>query len=213
MTTMFGERAAAQSPVSVIAQLVAPPDQGGNPDLFNPEFAATAVGLGLQPDLTVAAGTDVKALYDAAAAADPENMVRVVAADDAGNYDLVNVAVSTQAGEAGARDIGGALSADFEPVTAAGVTATPTNENIISIGVVDALQDSQVSSIGISLLAAMLLLVLNFWFSVRRPLLGVITIFPVILVVLWVFGLMAALSIPFGPVTATISALGIGIGR
>ena len=208
----FGERAAAQSPVSVIAQLVAPPEQGGNPDIFNPEFAATAFGLGLQPDLTVAAGTDVKAIYDAAAAADPENMTRVAATDDAGNYELINVAVSTQAGEAGARTIGVDLAEDFAPVVATGTTATPTNENIISIGVVDALQDSQVSSIAISLAAAMALLILNFWFSVRRPLLGAITIFPVILVVLWVFGLMALTGISFNPVTAMIAAIAIGIG-
>jgi predicted RND superfamily exporter protein len=31
-------------------------------------------------------------------------------------------------------------------------------------------------------------------------------------VVIWVFGFMAVLGIAFGPVTATISALGIGIG-
>jgi hypothetical protein len=42
--------------------------------------------------------------------------------------------------------------------------------------------------------------------------LGVITTVPVAMVVVWVFGLMAAFNIPFGPVTATISALGIGIG-
>ena len=42
--------------------------------------------------------------------------------------------------------------------------------------------------------------------------LGVITTLPVAIVVIWVFGLMAAFGIAFGPVTATISALGIGIG-
>jgi len=42
--------------------------------------------------------------------------------------------------------------------------------------------------------------------------LGVLTTLPVAMVVVWVFGLMAAFGIPFGPVTATISALGIGIG-
>ena len=58
----------------------------------------------------------------------------------------------------------------------------------------------------------MLLLVVNFWFESRRPFLGVITILPVALVVLWTFGMMAATGIPFNPVTATLSALAIGIG-
>jgi hypothetical protein len=60
--------------------------------------------------------------------------------------------------------------------------------------------------------AALLLLVINFFFESRRPMLGVITTIPVVVVVIMVFGIMAALGIPFGPVTATISALGIGIG-
>ena len=52
----------------------------------------------------------------------------------------------------------------------------------------------------------------NFWFESKRPMLGVITTIPVVIVVVWTFGIMAALGIPFGPVTATISALAIGIG-
>ncbi|MBT8215097.1 MAG: MMPL family transporter, partial [Acidimicrobiia bacterium] len=209
----FGPRAAAESPVSAIAQLVTPPDQGGNEALFNAQFAQTATSLGLQQDLTVAPGTDVVALYDAAAAANPEGMQRVVAVGDDGTYRYVNVAVSTQGGEAGALDLSEGLKADFEPVAALdGVTATPTNENIISKGVVQALQESQVSSIAISLIAAMLLLVVNFLVEVRRPFLGVITIAPVMLVVLWVFGLMALTGISFNPVTAMIAAIAIGIG-
>ncbi len=213
MVLAFGPRAAAQSPVSVIAQLVFPPEQGGNPETFNPEFAAQAVQLGLGPGLTIAPGSDVSAIYDAALAADPESMSRVVAKDDAGNYEYINVAVSTQAGESGARALRVSLADDFVPVSSIdGVDATPTNENIISFGVVDALQESQTQSIAISLIAAMLLLVANFWYAVRRPLLGVITIFPVVLVVLWVFGLMALTGISFNPVTAMIAAIAIGIG-
>ena len=42
--------------------------------------------------------------------------------------------------------------------------------------------------------------------------LGLITTVPVVLVVLLSFALMTLFKIPFGPVTATISALAIGIG-
>jgi predicted RND superfamily exporter protein len=58
----------------------------------------------------------------------------------------------------------------------------------------------------------MLLLVVTFWFESRRPFLGVITILPVALIVLWVFGIMSARGISFNPVTATIANLAIGIG-
>ena len=213
MVLTFGENVAAVSPLSVIAQMIRPPDQGGDPTLFNPEFAGQVTSLGLNPDLTVAPSTDVAALYDAALAASPEEMSRVVARSESGEYEYINVAISTQAGESGAREISESLAEDFAPVSEMnGVEATPTNENIISFGVVDALQESQTQSIAISLLAAMALLVINFWFAVKRPLLGVITIAPVMLVVLWVFGLMALTGISFNPVTAMIAAIAIGIG-
>ncbi|MBT8207527.1 MAG: MMPL family transporter, partial [Acidimicrobiia bacterium] len=209
----FGTFAAAESPVSVIAQLVTPPEQGGNPDTFSAEFSQVAFEFGLQPDLSVASGSDVDALYRAAAEADPVGMQRVLSRAGGSTVEYVNVAVSTQGGESGARDLASNLRDDFAPVSdISGISAVPTNENIISFGVVDALQSSQTSSLGITLAAAMALLVVTFYVESRRPFLGVITIAPVALVVLWVFGMMALTGISFNPVTAMIAAVAIGIG-
>lgn len=207
----FGPRAAAESPVSVIGGLVLAPDQGGNPETYNADFAAAALAAGLEPDLTVAPDTDVAALYDEAAAVAPDAMARTIAKID-GAYRFLDIGVSTQAGEAGAGALSEDLKEDFIPVLDTGVTAVPTNQNIISAGVVSALQDSQASSLAITILAAMALLVITFYIEVRRPLLGVITILPVVLIVLWVFGVMSARGISFNPVTAMIANLAIGIG-
>ena len=68
------------------------------------------------------------------------------------------------------------------------------------------------SSLLYTLVAVLILLVLNFWFEVRRPMLGVITTLPVVLVVVLSFGIMWAAGIPFGPITATVAALAVGIG-
>lgn len=207
----FGPRAAAESPVSVIVQLVVAPDQGGNPETFDPEFAQFAFSSGLQEDFTVASGTDVVALYDRATAANPDAMRRTIA-KSGDTYRFLDVGVSTQAGEMGARRLSNDLKEDLAPVLATGVTAVPTNQNIISDGVIQALQDSQVTSLSLTLLAAMVLLVITFWVESRRPFLGVITILPVVLIVLWVFGVMSARGISFNPVTAMIANLAIGIG-
>jgi predicted RND superfamily exporter protein len=64
----------------------------------------------------------------------------------------------------------------------------------------------------ITVVASGLVLVISFLIESRRWFLGVITITPVALVVLWTYGLMYATGIPFGPVTATLAALAIGIG-
>jgi multidrug efflux pump subunit AcrB len=52
----------------------------------------------------------------------------------------------------------------------------------------------------------------SFGIENRRPFLGVVTMAPVALVVLWTFGLMYLSGIPFGPVTATLTGLAVGIG-
>lgn len=202
----FGPTAAVESPLSVIGQMINP-----DSETFNQEFAAYAASAGLQSDLTVAPGTDVAALYDRAADVDPEGMARVVAKAD-GSYRFMDAAVTTQAGEQRASALSDALKSDLVPVVDAGASAVPTNQNIISSGVVTALQNSQKSSLAITIIAAMLLLVVTFWVESKRPFLGVITILPVALIVLWVFGVMAARGISFNPVTAMIANLAIGIG-
>ena len=90
--------------------------------------------------------------------------------------------------------------------------AVPTSTAIISDVIINTLQTSQLSSLLYTLIAVVVLLVINFWFEVRRPMLGVITTLPVVLVVVLSFAIMWAARIPFGPITATVAALAVGIG-
>lgn len=207
--TTFEGSASAESPVSALATLVAPGPEG---QPLAPPVAEVAAAEGLQPDLTFPAGADVAAVYAAMLDAAPEVASRVLATDSAGIPDLARVSVQTTAGEAGAGLLAAELDAAFAPVEAAGPATVATSDPIINHVIVTALQDSQTSSLVITLVAAMLLLVVTFAIQSRRPFLGVITIAPVALVVLWTFGMMALTGIPFGPVTATIAALAIGIG-
>jgi predicted RND superfamily exporter protein len=159
----------------------------------------------------VSPDADVNAIYAAALAAEPDAMGQVLSGTD-GNFAAAQFTVQTSAGEEGAAELRAALVDDFAPVTDAGLDVISTSQEIISAVIIESLSDSQVRSLFITLAAAMLLLMINFWFESRRPFLGVITILPVALVVLWTFGMMAATGIPFNPVTATLSALAIGIG-
>ena len=78
--------------------------------------------------------------------------------------------------------------------TDAGVSAVATSDEIINDVVITSLSDSQLSSLVITVLVAAALLVVNFLIESRRPFLGLITIFPVALVMLWAFGLMPVLG-------------------
>jgi uncharacterized protein len=196
----------ASSPISIIAQLA-------NPDSpsFSPEVGMAAQAVGLGPDLTVTADS-VAPLYEAAFAAAPDQMASVVSRSDTGDFQAALFRISTQAGGDGAAKLADDLDSAFTPVVDAGLTAVVTSGEIIGDVVVSTLRNSQVSSLLETLGAALILLMINFWVEARRPFLGVLTTVPVALVVLLSFGIMAALGIPFGPVTATIAALAIGIG-
>jgi uncharacterized protein len=203
----FGDFAAADSPVSLLIQLTTP-----GTEMFDPAVAQAAQTAGItQDDPTAGSNADVAAMYDAMFAAAPEGASGVLATDN-GSYVAALFTIRTQAGETGAAQLQEDLNTAFEPVSASGLTVITTSDEIISDVIITSLRDSQVQSLVLTLVAALILLIANFWVTARRPMLGVITTLPVILVVLLSFALMTLFGIPFGPVTATISALAVGIG-
>lgn len=196
----------ADSPISIVGRLANPESP-----VFAPDVAAAAQSVGLGADLTVSAAS-VAPLLDAAFEAAPDEMASVLNRDESGAYGAALFRISTQAGSDGASELRTDLDEAFAPVEAVGLNAVVTSNEIVGDVVVSTLRNSQVSSLLLTLGAALILLIINFWIEARRPFLGLITTLPVGLVVLFAFGLMAWFGIPFGPVTATIAALAIGIG-
>ena len=203
--TAQGDFANANSPIAVLGQLFS-----AGPESTPPELLAAAQTVGMGEDLTVSPDADVTPLYQAMLDAAPEQAEAVIAIVD-GEIDALLWDITTTAGE----DVGElreGLDEAFQPVRDAGASAIATSDNIIGDVVVNNLTASQSSSLFITIAVAALVLVISFYIESRRWFLGVITIAPVALVVLWTYGLMFVTGIPFGPVTATIAALSIGIG-
>lgn len=201
----FGDNAAAQSPLSLLGALTDPASAQ-----FDANAGAVAGAAGVTPDGSVSDGADVVALYDALAAGGAASTI--LHADGSGGYDAMLISVTTQAGESGAARLADDMEDALTPFTDMGLSAVATSDEIINDVVITSLSESQLSSLVITVLVAAALLVTNFLIESRRPFLGLITIFPVALVMLWAFGLMPVLGLAFGPVTATVSALAIGIG-
>jgi uncharacterized protein len=195
----------AASPISLLGQLL----QGG-PEASPPELLQAADQADLGADLRVADGADITSLYQAMLTVAPETASRVIHFED-GAIDALLWDITTTAGEDVA-DLRIGLDEAFEPSDGTGISAIATSNNIIGDVVVTELTESQSRSLFITVAVAGLVLIINFAIESRRWFLGVITIAPVGLVVLWTYGLMYATGIPFGPVTATLSALAIGIG-
>ncbi len=193
--------------VNVMLQLINPEGES-----FDETLLGVAVASGLDQTQMFPADADLTVFYDTAYAGHPEILVGVLSQGESGGYDAALFNYDTTAGEAAAGSLADGLNTSFEPARAAELAAVATSSFIISDLIVTTLRDSQVSSLGLTLLAALLLLVINFWFESRRPMLGVVTTVPVAMVVIWVFGAMAIVGIAFGPVTSMVSAIGIGIG-
>ena len=105
------------------------------------------------------------------------------------------------------------LQEDVEAVWAGDDDAlTATSDSIISFVVTDTIRDRQTESIGTTIAAALVVLTLFFWLTVRQPALAVIAVVPTVLVLISVLGTMALLGIPYTITTSIITALSIGIG-
>jgi predicted RND superfamily exporter protein len=207
--TPLGRQAQVRSIVSVATGLLLPGPDGLPAD---PAAAQALLAAGFDPTSgRLADDGDVAALLATLRAAAPAETTTVVAFAD-GRPVAALLEVGTQAGEGGAIALRDALLVDLAAVSDAGLTRVVTSQYVITGSITAALVDSQVSSLAITLAVATLVLMLSFYIENRRPFLGVLTMIPVALVVLWTFGLMYASGIPFGPTTATLTGLAVGIG-
>jgi hypothetical protein len=202
--TAQGEFVNAVSPLAILGQALSG-DPASAPDLF-----AAAQQAGIGPDLKASESADVIPLYQALLEALPEQAGRAIHLGDDG-VDAMLWDITTTAGEdPGELRVG--LDDVFQPVRDAGGSAITTSQNVIGDVVVNSLTQSQSRSLFITIAVSALVLIITFAVESRRWFLGIITMAPVGLVVLWTYGLMFVTGIPFGPVTATLAALAIGIG-
>ena len=205
--TPLGEIPSANSPISVLNAL----SNGGprGPPIESVASAARVANLGM--DMRVPPGADVTALWDTMLGAAPGQAGRVLHRGESG-YDALLFEIGTQAAETGALQLREDLLENFSELSDAGISVIATSTEIITNLIIVELADSQTRSLLFTLVVATLVMMISFWVENRRPFFGVITMIPVALVVFWTYGLMFATGIPIGPVTATLSALSIGIG-
>ncbi len=167
---------------------------------YDPAIAAAVADAGLDADLRAPAEADLGALLAAVREVAPEDLAAVTT-PEASLYTF-----TTQAGTDGALQLAGDLESAF------GDGAVATSQEIIDAAVVESTSITQVQSLVLALLGAAALLMLNYFVSDRRPMLGLLTIAPVGGVVILLYAFMVLAGIEFGPVTATLAAVVIGIG-
>jgi predicted RND superfamily exporter protein len=173
----------------------------------DPGAAAAFSDLGLE-EAGFAPEADVVGLLMLAAERAPLAIGSVAAVDGS----VAAIRVSTSAGEEGAAALARALADDASPLADAGVRVVVTSRNLLIAEVADTMATAQQRSIIVTLAAALLLLVVYYAAAERRPLLGVVTMIPSLLVVVWTLGTMKLMGLSFNVMTGTIASLAIGIG-
>ena len=181
-------------------------DSGQPLDRYDPElerlFREATAGLHLDPQL-------VQEFIDALAAADPTGVRQVLVGDPSG-VDTMLLQYRAYSGdrertEGMVEDIKGLWFGDDEEIRT-------TSQDIITLTVAQEITERQTEAIATTIAAALGILTIFFWVTLRQPALAIIAVGPIVLVLIWVLGTMALLGIPYTIVTSIITALSIGIG-
>ena len=217
----FGENVANESVVASLGAMLAPQDAipGAPPQAPDMELVSGLMSYGVEimsgqglDALKVSSSGDVDGLYKFLLAKDPITFFGSLYLDDQKVFTAQQIKITTSAGSEGSRQLTDDIYAAFQPVIELGVNVAATNDSIVTNSVSDLISASQFQSLVFAIFSSMIFLIIYYWIDLRRPFLGVVTIFPVIAIVMGTYLGMNLLEIPLNPVTATLTGIAIGIG-
>ena len=217
----FGENVANESVVASLGAMLAPQDAipGAPPQAPDMELVSGLMSYGVEimsgqglDALKVSSSGDVDGLYKFLLAKDPITFFGSLYLDDQEVFTAQQIKITTSAGSEGSRQLTDDIYAAFQPVIELVVNVAATNDSIVTNSVSDLISASQFQSLVFAIFSSMLFLIIYYWIDLRRPFLGVVTIFPVIAIVMGTYLGMNLLEIPLNPVTATLTGIAIGIG-
>ncbi|MCD6481228.1 MAG: RND family transporter [Thermoplasmata archaeon] len=113
-------------------------------------------------------------------------------------------------GDADASSLYDELKNDIQPLD--GYHAVITGGPILTNTIMNILEESQIRSLVITLIASLIILVIIFYIKDKSAVLGTLTLLPVALCVVWILGTMYLFGIPLNVMTISIASLTIGLG-
>lgn len=152
---------------------------------------------------------DLSALYQLLRDAVGDERIGQLLAPDA---QTAVVQIRTTVGDAGAERMGQEIHSAFAPVTELGASVTVTSDPMIIAEMSDELATFQIRSIALTLGVVLILLTAYYALTRRRPLLGGIALLPAAISAALVLSTMWVLDISFNVLTATLTAIAVGIG-
>ena len=182
-----------------------------DPDFAQAYADADTNGNGL-PDANV---TD---LYDMLYELDARGTATLLHRDDNGNYDgtILRIPVDSDNFKESAA-VTEELTEATKPMEALETDGkvdrvTLTSGPVLVDIIIGSINDSMLSSLGLTIVIAILVLTIIFYLECKSLMLGFLTTAPVLLVLVWIMGTMFLLGIPLNVITLLIGALTVGLG-
>jgi len=136
--------------------------------------------------------------------------------EETNEYTVSYIMVTTKSKNVYYVEVSDELEKDMEPLekieSSSKINAVATGQPPIFMVVMDTITATMIQSIFYTIILSSLVLTAVFWFNDGQPLLGILTIIPVLLVLTWILGTMVVIGYTLNVMTTLIGALTIGLG-
>ncbi|MGE4275115.1 MAG: RND family transporter [Candidatus Methanomethylophilaceae archaeon] len=132
--------------------------------------------------------------------------------DEDGGVLRITIAIYDALLESEMRALEADLYAVLSPLSDAGFGHIVTGDALVSYEVVDVMRRAQMLSVAITLGSALAILSVIGLLMRRSLLLGVITVLPTTVTIVWIWGISYLMGVTLNPLTMTVAAITVGVG-
>ena len=136
--------------------------------------------------------------------------------EETNEYTVSYIMVTTKSKNVYYVEVSDELNKDMKALddieSSSNINAVATGQPPIFMVVMDTITATMIQSIFYTIILSSIVLTAVFWFNDGQPLLGVLTIIPVLLVLTWILGTMVVIGYTLNVMTTLIGALTIGLG-
>ena len=131
-------------------------------------------------------------------------------------YTVAYIMVTTKSKNVYFIEVTDELNEDIRPLddieSSSNINAVATGQPPVFVVVMDTITSTMIQSILYTIILSFIVLTAVFWINDGQPLLGLLTIIPVLLVLTWILGTMVVIGYSLNVMTTLIGALTIGLG-
>ena len=191
-------------------------------DFYNSTFEELFNSKDENRDLVPDTDKDVRELLDWIMIGEGKNIPNMVSNfiyydKEKDDYTVAYILVNTKSKNAYFEEVVSELEKDTIPlenlekegkVDSVVVTGPPAIINVV----INTINETMIGSIAYTILLSFVILTAVFWYTDGQPLLGIISMLPVLLVLVWILGTMVTIGYTLNVMTILIGALTVGLG-